>query len=109
MGSVSVEEFMAQNHQKKGRVSKLTPFKDDILLLKNNGYSQEQILDYLRQNGLVVGTTTLNSFIKKNNKTVITDAILPQVNNQQPKTEQKTPKKGIKKFQWTDANSDGLV
>lgn len=108
MGSVSVEEFMAQNHQKKGRVSKLTPFKDDILLLKKNGYSQEQILDYLRQNGLVVGTTTLNSFIKKN-QTVITDAIPTQVNNQQLNTEQKTPKKGIKKFQWTDANSDGLV
>lgn len=44
MGSVSVQEFMAQNHQKKGRTSKLAPFSKDILLLKNNGYSQNQIL-----------------------------------------------------------------
>ncbi len=119
MGSVSVQEFMAQNHQKKGRTSKLAPFSKDILLLINNGYSQNQILDYLRQNGLIVGLTTLNAFIKKNHQAVVagtnTAATDPQHEmTQTAKTETEksklaAPKKGIRKFDWKNATTDGLI
>ena len=51
MISQSVQEFINKN-PKKGRVSKLEPFKDDIFFLKNEGYSQAQILAFLQENGL---------------------------------------------------------
>lgn len=110
MSSVSVQEFMAQNQQKKGRVSKLHPFRDDILLLKNNGYSQGQILDYLRQNGLIVGLTTLNAFIKKNHQAVAgTNTAATTAKTEAEKPKSAVPKKGIRKFDWKNATTDGLI
>ena len=47
-----------------GRQSKLEPFKDDILLLKKNGFSQKQIQQFLAQNGIQAGLTTINWFIR---------------------------------------------
>lgn len=121
MATISVQDFIAQNHQKKGRVSKLMPFKDDILFLKQNGYSQQQILDFLSQNGLTVGMTTLNFFIRKHNGTssnVRTAAPKPkqpetapasQDNTAASPTPKKQTQKGIKKFDWKNATTDGLV
>ena len=61
--TISAEEFMQQRQGRK-RVSKLEPFKADILKLKNNGFTQEQILEFLALNHVQVGLTTLNSFIR---------------------------------------------
>ncbi|WP_157742692.1 hypothetical protein [Neisseria weixii] len=48
----------------QGRQSKLKPFKADILLLKKNGFSQKQIQQFLAQNGVRAGLTTINWFIR---------------------------------------------
>ena len=60
---ISVENFMA-GQVESGRQSKLEPFKDDILLLKMNGFSQKQIQQFLAQNGIQAGLTTINWFIR---------------------------------------------
>ena len=39
---ISVEKFITEQEE-KGRRSKLEPFKSDILLLKQKGFSQKQI------------------------------------------------------------------
>ena len=65
--SISVEEFITEQEE-KGRRSKLEPFKTDILLLKQKGFSQKQIQQFLMENGLKVGLTTINWFIKTRSK-----------------------------------------
>lgn len=53
------------NREKEsGRASKLEPFKEDILTLKQNGFSQKQIQRFLAENNLSVGLTTINWFIR---------------------------------------------
>ena len=56
--SVSAEEFMKAENG-KGRVSKLEPLSDDILLLKSNNYTQKQIMAFLARNGVEVSHTAL--------------------------------------------------
>ena len=60
---ISVETSMAQE-KAAGRVSVLEPWRDDVLYLKQHGYTQKQILDFLALNGVSVAQTTLNSFIR---------------------------------------------
>ena len=60
---ISVEKFITEQEE-KGRRSKLEPFKSDILLLKQKGFSQKQIQQFLKENGLEVGLTTINWFVK---------------------------------------------
>ena len=64
---ISVEEFITEQEE-KGRRSKLEPFKTDILLLQQKGFSQKQIQQFLMENGLKVGLTTINWFIKTRSK-----------------------------------------
>lgn len=61
--TVSVAEFM-EAETGKGRVSKLEPLSDDILLLKTNNYTQNQIMAFLAINGVEVSQTALNNFIR---------------------------------------------
>lgn len=61
--SVSAEEFMKAENG-KGRVSKLEPLSDDILLLRSNNYTQKQIMAFLAMNGVEVSQTALNNFIR---------------------------------------------
>ncbi|MDO1509509.1 MULTISPECIES: hypothetical protein [unclassified Neisseria] len=68
MPKISAAEFI-QAHQKRGRSSKLEPYREDILLLKSHGYTQQQILDFLKMNGITVGMTTLNWFIRSRTET----------------------------------------
>ncbi|OSI07428.1 Uncharacterised protein [Neisseria animaloris] len=68
MPKISAAEFI-QAHQKKGRCSKLEPYREDILLLKSQGYTQQQILDFLKMNDVTVGMTTLNWFIRSRTET----------------------------------------
>lgn len=63
MKKISAAEFMA-THKQAGKNSKLEPYRDDILLLKKEGYTQQQIMDFLKLNGVSVGMTTLNWFIR---------------------------------------------
>ena len=60
---VSVKDFISRQEE-NGRRSKLEPFKSDILLLKQKGFSQKQIQQFLKENGLEVGLTTINWFVK---------------------------------------------
>ncbi len=60
---ISVEKFITEQEE-KGRRSKLEPFKSDILLLKQKGFSQKQIQQFLKENDLEVGLTTINWFVK---------------------------------------------
>ena len=63
MKKISATEFMATRKQ-AGKNSKLEPYRDDILLLKKEGYTQQQIMDFLKLNGVSIGMTTLNWFIR---------------------------------------------
>lgn len=61
--TISVHDFI-KSQTETGRQSKLEPFKADILLLKQNGFSQKQIQQFLAQNGVHAGLTTINWFIR---------------------------------------------
>ena len=65
---ISVEKFITEQEE-NGRRSKLEPFKSDILLLKQKGFSQKQIQQFLKENGLEVGLTTINWFVKTRSRT----------------------------------------
>ena len=60
---ISVEKFITEQEE-NGRRSKLEPFKSDILLLKQKGFSQKQTQQFLKENGLEVGLTAINWFVK---------------------------------------------
>ncbi|OFO29645.1 hypothetical protein HMPREF3050_09145 [Neisseria sp. HMSC065D04] len=111
---ISVEEFITEQEE-KGRRSKLEPFKTDILLLKQKGFSQKQIQQFLMENGLKVGLTTINWFIKTrskletihkpvNSKVEVQKA--PQLQNHLQKNESQIPANGSSetagkgKFNW---------
>lgn len=111
---ISVEEFITEQEE-KGRRSKLEPFKTDILLLKQKGFSQKQIQQFLMENGLKVGLTTINWFIKtrsksetihkpENSKVEVQKA--PQLQNHLQKNESQIPANGLSeaagngKFNW---------
>lgn len=130
MKKVSVQDFINANPKAQGQ-SKLTPFKDDIIFLKNQGYTGKQILTFLAQNDVVISPNALNVFIRKNinvsmttpnnqtelpkpndtNQNHILNHSKPQetIENQAETTQKNKPKKGIKKFDWQSATTDGLV
>jgi hypothetical protein len=81
---ISVENFMASQTE-TGRQSKLDPFTVDILLLKKNGFSQKQIQQFLAQNGIHAGLTTINWFIRsRSKKTIVPDPVQP-ISPEKPK------------------------
>lgn len=114
---VSVKDFIS-GQEENGRRSKLEPFKSDILLLKQKGFSQKQIQQFLKENGLEVGLTTINWFVKTRSRTEQsnqpenskTEAQKPSSSrnhvqkNERQKTEnpeQSSPgKSGEEKFDW---------
>lgn len=85
---ISAQEFINTNPQTT-RQSKLMPFKDDILLLKNKGYTGKQILEFLRLNDIIISMNALNVFIRKN----INESV--QINNE-PQKPLQTKEKIIK-------------
>lgn len=114
---VSVKDFISRQEE-NGRRSKLEPFKSDILLLKQKGFSQKQIQQFLKENGLEVGLTTINWFVKTRSRTEQsnqpekskTEAQKPSPslnhlkNNERQKTENpdqtSSGKSGEDKFNW---------
>ncbi|MFC3874256.1 hypothetical protein [Neisseria musculi] len=116
MPKISAAEFI-KTHQKNGRSSKLEPYREDILLLKSKGYTQQQILEFLKLNGITVGMTTLNWFIRsRQNKPKPTAGVRKQSVKPAPaetgstagNTPQKDPDEAGKprKFQWGPPPSD---
>lgn len=60
---VTVDEFM--DKAKVGRKgSKLDPWLNDIKKLKEHGYTQKLILEFLQLNNVSISLTALNYFIK---------------------------------------------
>ena len=114
---VSVKDFISRQEE-NGRRSKLEPFKSDILLLTQKGFSQKQIQQFLKENGLEVGLTTINWFVKTRSRTEQsnqpekskTEAQKPSSslnhlkNNERQKTENpdqtSSGKSGEDKFNW---------
>ena len=83
--ALSVNEFMNMQN-KSGKQSRLEPFKDEILLLKSNGYTLEKIMDFLSQNEIRISKTALHHFIKTRMKL---DKQLSPLISKTPKSEPK--------------------
>ena len=112
MKKVSVQDFINANPKAQGQ-SKLTPFTDDILFLKKKGYTGKQILEFLAQNDVVISPNALNVFIRKS----ISSLSVPS-HQAEPKSNEAVSleptngsesKKGIRKFNWKNADTDGLI
>lgn len=108
---ISAAEFM-QQHAAPER-SKLAPFRDDILLLKENGYTDNQVLDFLTANGVRVAQSTLNQFIKKKRQSLhVSGSLKKEIPNpelhEEKIQESETVRRGLrrptptKKFNWED-------
>lgn len=127
MKKVSVQEFINANPKAQGQ-SKLTPFKDDILFLKSQGYTGKQILLFLAQNDVAISPNALNVFIRKHingltstpsHQTEVsppveqpdskTTSAPVETQNQAETASKLKPKTGIKKFNWKNASTEGLI
>jgi DNA-binding transcriptional MerR regulator len=60
----TLEDFMEKNKPKK-RKSIIENFKDDVLILHKEGYSVEQIQEFLKINNLSTSIGNIYYFIKK--------------------------------------------
>lgn len=59
-----LEEFM-KNNKPDGRASKLEPFKQEIMVLKQKGYTEKTILKFLAEvKKVTVSQPALNKFIR---------------------------------------------
>lgn len=76
---ISVTEFMQQNTACERSV--LAPFSDDIVLLKDSGYTDKQVLLFLEMNGVKVAQSTLSQFIKKKRRQLRVSDSLKTVNS----------------------------
>ena len=91
----SLVRFLEQN-QPKQRSNKLEKFKDHIFFLKEKGYSDKQIADFLKTEKQVVTTQqAVNKFVRSRNKAAIN---LPQKtgNLKKEETKKQNPIKPIK-------------
>lgn len=85
---MNVDEFIKMNvAERSSRLSQLAPFREDILKLKNEGFTEKKILEFLAINNVVVNQSTLHRFVKR-------------------QTENKSSKRSKKKTALAD-NSDG--
>ncbi|RZT91042.1 hypothetical protein EV681_4565 [Advenella incenata] len=61
-----VDEFIKMNaSERSAKYSQLTPFRDAIIKLKNEGFSERKILEFLALNDVVVNQSTLHRFVKR--------------------------------------------
>ena len=65
----SVDKFMAETPAKRGRprTSEIWKFKEEILRLRNSGYSYKQIMMFLEKNQVEVKYQALVSFVRRVN------------------------------------------
>ncbi|MBP6860767.1 MAG: hypothetical protein KBC57_00235 [Neisseriaceae bacterium] len=102
---VTVDEFM--DNAKVGRKgSKLDPWLSDIKKLKEHGYTQKLILEFLHLNNVSISQTALNYFIKtridKNAYGVEIESqpLQVKVSNIMPKEVSKLSEDKSKAFNW---------
>ncbi len=63
---MNIEEFIKANPiQGKSKSSRLINQRENILRLKNDGYTERKILEFLALNNIEVTQSTLNKFIRK--------------------------------------------
>lgn len=123
-----IEIFLSKrNHiSKSDKVSVLEPYRDEIFQLKNMGYAEKIIVEFLLEmKGVKISRQALNQFIRSRSvqmqnttlnsqekeKTTATNTP-PETNtneSQSDKTPKPQVKKGIKKFDWKNASTDGLI
>jgi len=60
---ISVDDFLRNSKPKNG--SKLLPFKDDILTLKQANFSNQKICEFLKLNGVAVSHQRVAVFLKE--------------------------------------------
>lgn len=65
---MDVDEF-AKKVKPKAKKSQMEPFRAQILDLKNRGYADDQVKEWLALNGLVVSRQAVQQFVKKEAKT----------------------------------------
>lgn len=63
--SIEAAQAFAQKHKPKGRKSKLHPHLESIQYLKDEGYTIEQIQEFLKEQKISISYTALQSFIKR--------------------------------------------
>lgn len=65
--TISVEQFIRQTPAKRGRrrSSKLWNYEQQVSALKQQGYSYDQIRDFLAKNDIDVKRSTLISFVRR--------------------------------------------
>ena len=93
-----LDDFKAKN-KPNGRVSKIEPYKNDILDLKSSGYSTADVVKYLAEyKNITVSVQAVNNFLKKqtgnlNKKTKANKKTAPRTVVRQPeKAEQNAAK-----------------
>ena len=96
MSKVTIDQFRAQVKPTRG--SKLDPFRDEILALYDEGYSLDQIMEFLELNDVQVAKSTLHGFIKRR----IGAVTIKRTKQQEKSVKNKT---GFKRFNpptWAD-------
>lgn len=117
---------MEKNPLPKQKRSKLDAFHDEIFQLKEMGFSEKVIVDFLlEKKNVKVAQQTLNQFIRSRSRSgslksanaVEVTPTIPSIQTGEVSAEQEKPtstdkperKKGIKKFNWKNATTDGLI
>ena len=82
---MTADEFM-KNHQVAKRSSKIEPFLDEIIKLRQNGISYSAILKFLSLNGVEVTMATLSVYMRRH----APPELVPPAKNQPAKASPKS-------------------
>lgn len=75
---MSILEQFRKKNSPLGNVSALNPYTDNILALKKEGYSNAQVWEYLKMEGVDLSLSSVNKFISGVNKRKKLQEIKPQ-------------------------------
>ena len=64
LGNMTADDFL-KKVQVKSRVSVMEPYKDDLLKLRKAGLSYNQLLDFLRENKVIVAYATFSLWMRR--------------------------------------------
>lgn len=106
-----IEDFLNRTGLKTSRKqSKLEPFRDEIFELKKRGYSQAVILQFLQEcKNIEISQQGLNYFIRSRSQAGEHQEAAKTSQVETNLTKKPPLKKGIKKFDWKNASSEGLI
>jgi hypothetical protein len=83
---MDADEFLKQVHPAAKR-SRLAPFHDDIIKLRDRGYTLQQICDFLKLNNINISLAGLSKYLKKEDSSLKKNTapepqvITPKMNN----------------------------